>query len=239
MVSYRVLRRDFADPPVQRTGLRVRMSSATRWLGPGSGVLALIAVVISEGISGSIDSEPTDSSSTMLAEFSNSADDIRTGAILGVLGAGFLLVFIGDLRARLRDRGADWAGSVFAAGGVALIAAVLVFVAAELTGAEAGDQGQGDVAQAVVYFNWNGVWLFSPGLLAIGVGVAVASFSFRALPIWLGVFGVLVGVSALAPWVGVPLFGIWVLAASISEIVSMARTQPSTDSAQESETSAT
>ena len=206
------------------------MNATTRWVGPISGLVAVILVVLGEGISGTIDSEPSDTPTAVLAEFRDSADDVRLGAIFGVIAAGLLLVYIGHLRTRLRDLDARWAGNVFAAGGVALVAAVLVFVGAELTGAEAGEQGHAEVAQAVVDFNWNGVWIFSPGLLAVGIAVSLASLSYRVLPGWLGVLGVLVALSAIVPWIGVPIFGIWVLAATIEEIIAISRGRSNADS---------
>ena len=205
------------------------MSTATKWLGPVSGLAAMAAVIVGQGISGNIDSEPSDSSSAILAELRAEADDMRLGVIFGVLAIGLLLIYIGHLRTTFHEKDAAWAGNVFAAGGVALVSALLIFVAAEVTGAEAGRQGHAEVAQGVIDFNWNGAWLFSPGLLAAGVGVAVASFSSQVLPRWLGGFGVLVAVSAIAPWVGVPIFALWVIAASIHELVSLVQDRHGTE----------
>jgi hypothetical protein len=195
------------------------MNAKTQWFGPISGVLAVVLVIVSQGISGNIDAEPSDSVGTVMAELSDSAD----GTIFAMLGAGLLLVYIGHLRARFHEQGAGWAGSVLSAGGVVLVGAALIVVGAQLTGAEAADQGHVEVAQGVIDFTWNAAWLFSPGLLALGVGIATASFSQRVLPVWLGVFGVLVALSAIAPWIGLPLFGLWVLAASIDELIRVTR----------------
>ena len=66
---------------------------------------------------------------------------------------------------------------------------------------------------------WEGTFLFSPGLLAVGIAAAAASFAYRTLPIWLGVFAVVVALGALAPWIGIVIFVLWVLATSIVEII--------------------
>lgn len=199
------------------------MKQITRWLGPLSGVAGVAVVFVSQGISGGTDSEPSDSPTAILAEFRHSGDDIELGSFVAVLGLGLLLIYFGHMRTRLEAHGASWAANVFSIGGVALVGALLVFVGANLTGAEAGDQGHTEVALGVIDFTWNGVWLFTPGLLALGAAVALAAFADRALPLWLGAFGVLVALSALAPWIGAPIFAIWVLAASIEELVALGR----------------
>ena len=196
----------------------VPMSTTTRWFGPISGLLAVVLVIVSQGM-GDADAEPSDSVNTIMTELSGSAD----GATVAMLGAGFLAIYIGHLRTRFQEQGAGWAASVLSAGGVVVVAAALIVVGAQLTGAEAADQGHVEVAQGVVDFTWSYVWLFTPGLLAFGVGAATASFSQKVLPVWLGAFGVLVGVSAIAPWIGLGLFGLWVLAASIDELVRVIR----------------
>jgi len=220
---------------VNRTGVAVYevvpMNERTHWLGPISGVLAVALVIVSQN-SGSIDAEPSDSVATIMAELSGSAD----GTIFAMLGAGLLLVYIGHLRARFHEQGAGWAGSVLSAGGVVLVGAGLIAVSAVLIGAEAADQGHVEVAQGVIDFIWNAAWLFTPGLLAFGVGAAAASFSQRVLPVWLGVFAVLVALSAIAPWIGLPLFGLWVLAASIDELIRLIR-EPSTPETLDTEAS--
>ncbi len=205
------------------------MGKASKWFGPLSGVLFVVAVVVGGVISGGVDSDPSDSASSVLAELRESADDIRAGAFLTMLGIGFLLIFLGHLRTKFRDGGAGWAADGFLAGGVVLAAAMIVFVGVELAGAVAGDHGHAEVAQGAVDFLWNGTVMFSPGLLAVGITAAVASFTYRILPVWLGVLAVLVALGALAPWIGIVIFGVWVLAASIVELISASRPEITAD----------
>lgn len=208
------------------------MNTTTRWFGPISGLLAVVLVIVSQGM-GSADVEPSDPVSTIMAELRGSAD----GVLVAMLGAGFLLIYVGHLRARFHEHGAGWAGNVLYAGGIVVASAALIIVGALLTGDQAADLGHVEVAQGVVDFIWNAVWLFTPGLLAFGVGTAVASFSQKVLPVWLGVFGVLVALSAIAPWIGIGLFGLWVLAASIDELVRVMR-EPATPRALDTEVTA-
>ena len=205
------------------------MGKASKWFGPLSGILFVVGVVVGFGISAGVDSEPSDSASSVLAEFRESADDIRTGALLTMLGIGFLLVFLGYLRTRFRDGGAGSAADGFLAGGVVLAGGMIVFAAVELAGAEAGDNGHAEVAQGVIDFLWNGTYIFSPGLLAVGIAAAVGSFTYRTLPIWLGVFAVVVALGALAPWIGILVFIAWVLAASIVELIRVSRPATAAD----------
>lgn len=204
------------------------MGNATKWFGPLSGILAIVGVVVGGAISGGGDYDPADPASSLVADFRENADDIRLGSLFTVLGIGFLLVFLGHLRTRLRDGGAGWAADGFLAGGIMLAAAMIIFVAVELAGAEAGERGHTEVVQGAVDFMWNLSLIFSPGLLAVGIAAAVASFSNRILPVWLGALGVLVTLGALAPWLGVLVFGAWVLAAAIIEVVSTSRPEVTT-----------
>ena len=104
------------------------MNAKTQWFGPISGLLAVVLVIVSQGISGNMDAEPSDSVGTVMAELSGSAH----GIVFAMLGAGLLLVYIGHLRARFDEQGGGWAGSVLSAGGVVLVGAVLIVVGAQL-----------------------------------------------------------------------------------------------------------
>ena len=205
------------------------MGNASKWFGPLSGILFVVAIAVGVGMSGGVDSEPSDPASSVLADFRENADDIQLGAMFSMLGVGFLLIFVGHLRTKLRDGGAGWAADSFSAGGVGLAGAMIVFMGVQVAGATAGDHGHTEVAQGALDFIWNGTLLFSPGLLAVGIAAAVASFTHRILPIWLGGFAVLVALGALAPWIGILIFVVWILAASIVELISMSRAAPAAD----------
>ncbi|MGI9647847.1 MAG: hypothetical protein ACR2OI_04945 [Acidimicrobiia bacterium] len=199
------------------------MEKVGKWIGPVSGILFVASIVASGAISGEIDAEPSDSATRVLAEFRENADDIGLAAFLGMLGVGFLLIWIGDLRTRSRDGGAGWAADAFLAGGIALAGSMIAMTLLRLAGGVAGEHGHAEVAQGVVDFIWEGVFIFSPGLLAVGIAAAAISFTHRVLPIWLGAFAIVVALGALAPWMGIFVFGAWVLAVSIYELTQVPR----------------
>ena len=195
------------------------MGKSGKWFGPLSGILFVAAVVVGGGISSGLDAEPSDSASSVLAEFRENADDIQTAAVLMMLGIGFLLVFLGYLRTKFRDGGSGWAADGFLAGGVALASAGILLVGVLLAGGVAGENGHAEVAQGAIDFMWEGTYIFSPGLLAIGITAAAASFTHRTLPIWLGVFAVVVALGALVPWLGILVFLAWALLTSLVELI--------------------
>lgn len=194
------------------------MDTARRFFAPISGILFAAAIFGAEAVVGGLDSEPSDSPSTVLAEFREKSDDIQLAGFLTMLGVGLLVVFLGHLRTRFREGGAGWAADGFLAGGVVMASAWIVLVGVQLAGGVAGDSEHAEVAQGAIDFLWEGSFLYSPGLLATGIAAAVASFACRVLPTWLGVFAVVVALGALAPWVGVFVFVLWILAASIVEL---------------------
>jgi hypothetical protein len=205
------------------------MDNVTRWIGAVSGILFVVGFVVGAGISGEVDAEPSDSASSVVAAFRHGSDDILLGRLFTVLGIGFLLIFVAHLRAKFRNGGAGWVADGFLAGGIALAGAMIIFVGVEVAGAEAADHGHAEIAQGAVDFLWNGTLLFSPGLLAVGITGAIASFLYRQLPIWLGALAVVVALGALAPWIGIFIFGVWVLAASLVESVQAIRQPTSAD----------
>ena len=195
------------------------MGKAGKLFGPLGGILFVAATVIGGGISMQLDAEPSDSASSVLGQFRVNADGIQTAAVLMMFGIGFLLVFLGHLRTKFRDGGVGWAADGFLAGGIALASAWIVVTGVQLAGGVAGENGHTEVAQSALDFLWNSAYLFTPGLFAIGITAAAASFSNQAIPNWLGVFGVVVALGAVAPWIGVFVFMLWVLAASIVELI--------------------
>ena len=194
------------------------MDIARRFFGPISGIVFATAIFGAEAVVGGFDTEPSDSASTVLAELREKSDEVQLAGFMTMLGAGLLLVFLGHLRTSFREGGAGWAADGFFAGGVAMVSAWIVLVGVQLAGGVAGESGHPEVAQGAIDFMWEGSLLYSPGLLAVGATAAVVSLVHRVLPVWLGVFAVVVALGALAPWVGVFVFVLWVLAASIVEL---------------------
>lgn len=205
------------------------MGKVGKWLGPISGILYVAGLVAGGAISGEIDAEPSDSANQVLLELRNNADDIQLSAFVGMLGVGFLLIFLGHSRIRFREGGGGWAADTFMIGGVALAGAMIVMTGVRLAGGVAGEHGHAEVAQGVIDFVWEGAFIFSPGLLAVGIAAAAISFTHRLLPAWLGAFAIVVALGAFAPWIGIFIFGAWVLAASIVEFIQISRPALATD----------
>ena len=195
------------------------MDKANKWFGPIAGILFVVAIVVAGSMFSGVDAEPSDSANTVLTEFRENYDNIQASALITVLGLGFLLIFVAHVRFSLKERGAGWAADGLLAGGVAVAVAWVIVIAVQLAGGVAGESGHTEAAQGANDFLWNSVFLFSPGLLAVGVAAVAASLLGRALPIWLGVFALIVTLGALAPWIGVFVFVAWVLAASIVELI--------------------
>ncbi len=202
------------------------MNLARYGLGPISGMLFGVSVVLSKGIFGDLGAEPTDSATSVLVKFQTHADAIGNAAFVEMLGLGLLLIFLGHVRTSLHEGGAGRAADAVMAGGVALAGASILLTGISLTGAVAGDHGHVEVARVAADFLWEGSWLFTPGLLAIGLGATVAAFMYKALPAWLGGLSLLVALGAFAPWIGILVFVVWVLASSTVDVTRAVRPTP-------------
>ncbi len=209
------------------------MRRPSKWFGPIAGILFVGATVVAVSMFAGVDAELTDSATTVLQQFRENETNIQSAALLMSLGLGLLLIFVGHLRARMREGGAGWAADGFLAGGVAVVGGWMLLTSVQLAGATAAGVGHAEVAKGAIDFLWNGTILFSPGLLAIGITAAAASFLSRALPIWLGVSAVIVALGALAPWLGIVVFLVWILAASLVELVRAFRPSVPVDAEQQ------
>ncbi len=201
------------------------MGKAHGWFGPLSGLLSVAGVVASISVLEGIEADPSSAASTVLAQYAESADAVGTAAMLSTIGIGFLLIFVAHVRSMFQAAGAGWAGDAFLAGGVALAGAMILMTGVELAGGVAGENGHLEVAQMAVDFSWNSSYLFTPGLLAMGISAAMASFAHRALPAWLGGVAGIVVLGALAPWIGILVFMVWVVLVSIVDLVGAGRSQ--------------
>jgi hypothetical protein len=109
------------------------------------------------------------------------------------------------------------------AGGLALTIGAVTDGAARVMASVGADEGHPQVVRAANDLLWESSALAIPGLLALGISAAVASFAAHAMPWWLGAFSVVIALSALAPWMGVGGFVFWVLAVSVTELVRAVR----------------
>jgi hypothetical protein len=203
------------------------MGKASKWFGPLSGLVFVILFVVGAGVSGDADVEPSVSASTALAELADNADQTKLGAYIFLLGLGFFLFFVAYLGDHLRSNGGGWWGTAFFGGGVALTAGLIAMTLLELGGAVAAENGDAETAKMVVDFLWELSVTWTAPLLVMGVAAAVVILGQRALPQWLGWFAVVVALGALMPWIGLFVFGLWVLVVSIVQLLAARRPEPS------------
>lgn len=201
------------------------MSEDGGWLGPVSGLLFFVAVVASAAVFGGfdffggVDVVPSYSAETLLSAIRVKGDAIYNSSLIMLLGLGFLGFFIADLRVRANRAGLGWPSEGFLIGGILIGVAWLMYLGMQLAAHVVGDFGHSGSVHIVVDLLWLAFWLFLPGLLVFGVSAAVAGLRTDFHPLWLGIIGVLVGLTAFLPWDGLFVFVPWVAAASIVHLV--------------------
>ena len=168
---------------------------------------------------GGVEVNPQNSPDVLLAAIRSKEDVLLQSSLIMLVGIGFLGFFIADLRVRTRDAGIGWPSEAFLVGGLLIAAAWLVYLALQLAAHVVSDYGHTDSVQMAIDLLWLAFWLFLPGVLVSGVAAAAVGLRSSFHPIWLGVFGVLVAVSALVPWDGLFVFVAWVAAASVLQLV--------------------
>ena len=195
------------------------------WLGPVSGILFFVAVLGSAAVFGGfdffggVDVMPSQSAEALLSAIRAKGDAIYNSSLIMLLGLGFLGFFISDLRARANKEGLGWPSDGFLVGGVFIGVAWLTYIGLQLTAHVVGDFGHSESVHVVIDLLWLAFWLFLPGLLVFGVSAAVAGLRSDFHPLWLGVIGALVGLTAFLPWDGLFVFVPWVAAASVLHLV--------------------
>lgn len=191
-------------------------------LGPIAGIVVVASVLVASILAGEDGAEPTDTSREVVDAYLDPENDIGFAAIVAMLGLGVLFVFLPHQRDRLRSRGATWEAETFVLGFVAVAAATILDFGVDLMGLVGAENGHESVAVAANDFGWNVVWLYTPGILAVGLAAAAMGLRGRGLPRWLGIFGVVVAVGALMPWIGLFVLLLWLLVVSIVELIGRA-----------------
>jgi hypothetical protein len=187
--------------------------------------LFFVAVLVSAAVFGGFDFfggvevEPSYSPSALLSAIQAKAEAIYNSSLIMLLGVGFLGFFVADLRFRANKAGLGWPSEGFLVGGVLIGAAWVAYLGLQLAAHVVGDYGHVETVQAVIDLLWLAFWLFLPGLLVFGVAAAVAGLRSGFHPVWLGVIGVLVALTAFLPWDGLFVFVVWVAAASVLQLV--------------------
>lgn len=199
------------------------------WFGPISGLLFFVALLAAATVFGGFDFfggvevEPSWPSDRLLVAIRLKHDAIHTSSLIMLLGIGFLGFFIADLRVRAEKAGLGWPREGFVIGGILVGAAWLFYLGLQLAAHVAADHGHGEFVQVMIDPLWLAFWLFLPGLLIFGVSAVIAGLRSELHPIWLGVIGILVALTAFLPWDGLFVFVMWVAAESILQIVRILR----------------
>lgn len=198
------------------------------WLGPVSGILFVIFIIVGVVVGGEMDDvDPDDPARQIARELTDKHDDIVVSFIMFGIAIFFFLVFLGYLRdyfGRVSPEG-TWLVSVFWAGGLAFVAAYLIQGFAQQALFVIDDYSKDPVMAKTLYaLGWNSLLLLAPGILAMAAAAAILTLRHRVLPIWLGVLSILVFLGAVFPWI--PLFPLWVLLTSIVLLVRMRRAAP-------------
>jgi hypothetical protein len=196
-----------------------------RWLGPVSGLLFFAAVLVSAAVFGGFDFfggvevEPSYPPAELLAAIQAKDGAILSSSLVMLIGLGFMGLFLADIKVRADESGLGWPSQGFVVGGVLIGAAWLVYLMLQMTAQLVGDEGHIDSVVTIIDLLWVSFWLFLPGLLIVGVSAAVAGLRSSLHPVWLGVIGVAVALTAFLPWDGLFVFVAWVTAASILHLV--------------------
>lgn len=194
------------------------------WLGPVSGLLFFVAVLVSAAVFGGFDFfggvevTPSQSPQGLLSAVRAKDEAIYNSSLIMLLGIGFLGFFIADLRVRAEKAGLGWPREGFLIGGAWIGTAWLAILGLQLAAHVVGDYGHSESIQVVIDLLWLSFWLFLPGLLVFGASAAVAGLRREYHPVWLGLIGVLVALTAFLPWDGLFVFVAWVGAASILQL---------------------
>jgi hypothetical protein len=191
-------------------------------LGPVSGILFVVLMVVATIISGNLDVDPEDPGAALARELVESSDEQDASSTLSMLGLFFFIWFAAHLRDRLRRAGdaAEWIVSVFWAGALLFGAGFLINGLSQASLSAVEDYGT-DVAaaKALVAIWWDSTILAGPGMAALGAAAAIVILKFGVLPRWLGGLAVLVFLGGFMPWIGIAVLALWVLAVSIALLI--------------------
>jgi hypothetical protein len=196
------------------------------WLGPLSGILFVVLLVVGAALSGGGDIDPNDPGTELAAELVDSRDEQQLSFVFFAGGLLFFAWFASYLRDRLRRAGdeAEWIVSAYWAGALLFGAAFLMLGFAQAASFTVEDYGS-DVAaaKALVALDWNAISLMAPGIVAMGAATAILTLRHRVLPAWIGWLAVLVAVAGLIPFVGFLVFIVWSLVLAIFLLVEQRR----------------
>ena len=182
-----------------------------------TGILFVVLVAVSMGITRGIDIEPSDSSIEIAREYVDRSDQADTGALIGLVGLVIFFGFLAYFRRRLQQAEGDggWLTSTAYGGGLVTAAMLLVMLSMTLATTSVSPNVDTVVAKVYATWLWNSVWVFAPPMMAFTLGASLVIARYGALPRWIGWIGFLVALTLFAPWIGVAVTLAWILLVSL------------------------
>jgi len=150
-------------------------------VGPLTGIVFVVLLVLSVGISGSVRDDIDDSiTSTSAAEAANvlvdRRDQVRIGGTIGLFGLLFFFGFLAYFRSLLQRAEGEggWLTSMAHGGGLVTAAVLLGWISLELATAAVEDYGPDtQVAKTLIALEWRYLWVLAPPMIAFTLGASL------------------------------------------------------------------
>ena len=193
-------------------------------VGPLAGIVFVVLLVLSVGISGSVRADVDEDSLFRVSarEVANVLEDRRdqalTGSFIGLFGLLSFIGFLAYFRSLLQKaEGEDgWFTSMAYGGGLMTAAVLLGWLSLELATSAVFNYGPDtQVAKTLIALEWRYIYVLAPPMIAFTLGASLGIVRYAALPRWVGWIGFPVAVTLLVPWIGVAFAVAWILVVSI------------------------
>jgi hypothetical protein len=190
-----------------------------RWnrLAPLTGIVFVALFVVSFVVGGSTPGVHA-TGAKVISFYQAHGGKQKASAFLGVVAVVFLVFFAASLRSHLgRFEGGRGLARIGYGGAIVLAVATAVFAAISWALADAGTSVDPSAAQALNVLSNDFFWPLSVGVALFGIGYGLAIVATKALPLWLGVVAVVLGIIGITPlgFVAFIAFMVWSLIATV------------------------
>lgn len=188
--------------------------------GAAAVVLLAFAASLGDPYRSGLSPDPSDSSESIAVAIAEIRGGARLSVLLGLIGAFFLIWFVGYLQSYLqRFEGRDgWMSSVAFGGGLVATSLLLVSNSVVLAATETIAYAQDPVvAKVFLTHGWNYFFVVSPPLMALVAASSLIGLRFQALPRWLAILGLIMLVLPFfaGAGLGAMLGLLWILLTSL------------------------